>query len=184
MKIREIPFLAMGGEYGQDDLEAVINVVTQAIGPKGNFFPLPEENDFQDAIAEHEGAEKAIVVNSCGTALDCCMMALDIKPGDEVITTPLTFVCTAGTAVAQGARIVFADIDPVTMNLSPEAVRARITEKTKAIIPVHFTGLVCDLDGFDKITEETGIPVIYDAAHAIGAKSNGQPIGARVSILL
>ncbi len=179
MKIREIPFLAMGGEYDQGDLDAVINVVSQAIGPKGNFFPLPEENDFQNAIAENEGAEKAIVVNSCGTALDCCMMALDIKPGDEVITTPLTFVCTAGTAVAQGAQIVFADIDPVTMNLSPEAVRARITEKTKAIIPVHFTGLVCDLDGFDKITEETGIPVIYDAAHAIGAKSNGQPIGGR-----
>jgi perosamine synthetase len=179
MKIREIPFLAMGGEYDQDDLDAVIKVVSQAIGPEGNFFPLPEENDFQVAIAQHEGAEKAVVVNSCGTALDCCMMALDIQPGDEVITTPLTFVCTAGTAIARGAQVKFADIDPITMNLSPESVRARITDKTKAIIAVHFTGLVCDVDAFDNITKETGIPVIYDAAHAIGAKLNGQPIGDR-----
>lgn len=179
MKIREIPFLAMGGEYGQDDLDAVISVVSQAIGPAGNFFPLPEENNFQNAIAEYEGAAKAIVVNSCGTALDCCMMALNIQPGDEVITTPLTFVCTAGTAIAQGAQVIFADIDPVTMNLSPDAVRSKITEKTKAIIPVHFTGLVCDLDAFDQISRETGIPVIYDAAHAIGAKQNGQPVGGR-----
>lgn len=79
----------------------------QAAAPGGSFFPLPEENDFQQAFARHEGAAKAAAVNSCGTALDLCLMALGIGPGDEVITTPLTFVCTATCAIAQGAKVVF-----------------------------------------------------------------------------
>lgn len=177
MKIREVPFIAMGGVYEADDVQAAMQVISNAVGEKGNFFPLPEEIDFQNRFAGHEGAKKAVAVNSCGTALDCCMMALGIGPGDEVITTPLTFVCTAGTAIAQGARVVFADIDPVTLNLDPASVRERISEKTKAIIAVHFGGLACDLDAFEAITRETGIPVIYDAAHAVGAKYNGKPVG-------
>jgi len=179
MQIREVPFIAMGGVYEQVVVEAAQQVFAAVANTEGTFFPLPEENDFQRAFAEHEGAKKAIAVNSCGTALDCCMMALGIEPGDEAITTPLTFVCTAGTAVARGARVVFADIDPVTWCLDPAKVRERITERTRAIIPVHFAGLACDIDGFDRITEETGIPVIYDAAHAVSTKHNGQPIGGR-----
>lgn len=177
MKKREVPFIAMGGVYEADDLEAAANVIQAASELGGGFFPLPEENDFQNALAEHEGAAKAIAVNSCGTALDVCMMALGVGPGDEVITTPLTFVCTAGTAIGQGATVVFADVDPVTMNLDPKSVRERITDKTKAIIPVHFTGLAADIDAFDAITAETGVPVIYDAAHAVATKYKGQPIG-------
>ena len=172
---REIPFVPMGGVYEQDDLDAVTRVLSQTVGTPAGFFPLPEENDFQNAFAEHEGARKAIAVNSCGTALDCCMMALGIREGDEVITTPLTFVCTAGAAIAQGARVVFADINPETMNLDPESVR--VTDRTKAIIPVHFAGLACDIGAFERISAETGIPIIYDAAHAVGAKCNGKPIG-------
>lgn len=179
MEIRAVPFLSMGGVYEQDDLEAVTRVTGAAMEEKGTFFPLPEENDFQNALAQHEGAKRAIAVNSCGTALDCCVMALGIKEGDEVITTPLTFVCTAGTAIARGARVVFADIDPATLNLDPARVREKITPRTKAILPVHFAGLPCDLDAFDRITEETGVPVVYDAAHAVGARYRGQPIGGR-----
>jgi len=178
MEIREVPFGAMGGVYEQDDVEAV-NRINAAVADGGDFFPLPEESDFQSALAEHEGAARAIAVNSCGTALDCCMMALGIGPGDEVITTPLTFVCTAGTAVARGARVVFADIDPANMNLDPARVRERITDRTRAIIPVHFGGLACDADAFDAITADTGIPVVYDAAHAVGARAGGRPIGGR-----
>ncbi|MDD5597488.1 MAG: DegT/DnrJ/EryC1/StrS family aminotransferase [Victivallaceae bacterium] len=178
MKIREIPFLALGGVIAQDDIDAT-NKVISAAAKGGNFFPMPEENDFQNAFAGHEGAENAIAVNSCGTALDCCMMALEIKEGDEVITTPLTFVCSAGTAIGQGAKVVFADIDETTMNLNPVKVREKITNWTKAIIAVHFTGLACNIDGFDKIAAETGIPVIYDAAHAVGTKYQGSPIGGR-----
>jgi len=169
----------MGGVYEQDDLDAVTRTVAQTVGSPAGFFPLPEESQFQEALAAHEGAKRAVAVNSCGTALDCCMMALDIREGDEVITTPLTFVCTAGTAVARGARVVFADIDPVTLNLDPARVRERITPRTRAVIPVHFAGLACDLDAFDAISAETGVPVVYDAAHAVGAKHRGRPIGGR-----
>jgi perosamine synthetase len=178
MEIREVPFIAMGGLYEEDDIAAV-HRVTAAAASGGNFFPLPEESDFQIALARQEGARKAIAVNSCGTALDCCMMALGIGAGDEVITTPLTFVCTAGTAVARGARVVFADIDPVTLNLDPAKVEERITDRTRAVIPVHFAGLASDLDRFDAIAARTGIPVVYDAAHAVGAKYQGKPIGGR-----
>ena len=179
MKIHEIPFRALGGMIDAADVEAVMKTVEAASCPGGNFFPLPEENDFQNAFALHEGAARAIAVNSCGTALDCCMKALGIGPGDEAITTPLTFVCSAGTALGQGARVVFADIDPETWTLSPESVRQRITERTKVIIPVHFAGLSCDIDAFDRITAETGIPVIYDAAHAVGTRYHGKTIGGR-----
>lgn len=174
---RSIPFLALGGAFEQDDVDAALKVMQAAAEPNGNFFPLPEEPDFQKAFAEHEGANHAVAVNSCGTALDACMMVLGIKPGDEVITTPLTFVCTATCASALGAKVLFADIDPKTLCLDPAKVREKITPKTKAIIPVHFAGLAADIDGFDAITKETGIPVIYDAAHAVGTTYKGKPIG-------
>jgi len=179
MEHRTIPFLPMGGIFDEEDLRAVVGVVEKACAATGSFFPLPEETEFQDSFARHEGAKKAIAVNSCGTALDCCMMALGIGPGDEVITTPLTFVCTAGTAVARGAKVVFADVDPVTLNLDPASVRERVTERTKAIIPVHFTGLAADVESFDALSRETGVPVVYDAAHAVGARYRGKPIGGR-----
>ncbi len=176
---RAIPFQPLGGLFEEDDLAAAQAVMARACEPDGGFFPLPEENLFQEALGRHEGAARAVGVNSCGTALDLCMMALGIGPGDEVITTPLTFVCTAGTAVARGAKVVFADIDCGTLNLDPQSVREKITERTRAILPVHFAGLACDIDAFDRITAETGVPVIYDAAHAVGAQYKGQPIGGR-----
>src|SRR5688572_25525662 len=124
--LRDIPFVALGGVFEQDDIEAALAVMQQAAQPRGSFFPMPEEQQFQDALAAHEGAAKAVAVNSCGTALDLCLMALSIGPGDEVITTPLTFICTASCAVARGARVVFADIDPDTLCLDPQDVRRRI----------------------------------------------------------
>jgi dTDP-4-amino-4,6-dideoxygalactose transaminase len=177
MQIRAVPYKALGGLFEQDDVDAAQRVIAKAAADGGDFFPLPEENDFQKALAAHEGAKHAIGVNSCGTALDLCMMVLDIKPGDEVITTPLTFVCTATCASARGAKVVFADIDPHTLCLDPAAVRKKITPRTKAIIPVHFGGHAADIDGFDAITRETGIPVVYDAAHAVATRYKGRPIG-------
>lgn len=174
---RSVPYLALGGVWEQDDVAAAHKVIAAAAEPNGNFFPLPEEADFQKALAEHEGSTHAVAVNSCGTALDLCMIALGIGPGDEVIVPGLTFVCSAGTAAARGARIVFADVDPLTLCLDPKAVEAKITPKTKAIIPVHFAGHSADIAGFDAITKKHGIPVIYDAAHAVGTKFQGRPIG-------
>lgn len=174
---RDIPFLALGGLWEQDDVRAATELIEAAAEPGGNFFPMPEEKNFQDALARHEACDWAVAVNSCGTALDLCMMALDIKEGDEVIVPGLTFVCTAGTAAARGAKIIFADVDPHTLCLSPNAVEAKITSRTKAIIPVHFGGLAADIDGFAAITRKHGIPVIYDAAHAVGTRFSGQGIG-------
>jgi perosamine synthetase len=171
--IREISFLPRGGLWEADDREAVSRVMEE-----GGFFPLPEEQLFQEAFARHEGAAAAVAVNSCGTALDLCMMALGVGPGDEVIVPPLTFLCTATCAAARGARVVFADIDAETLCLSAEAVRRKITPRTRAVIPVHFAGRACDVEAFDALTRETGIPVIYDAAHAAGALWNGRPVGA------
>src|SRR5688572_2562328 len=118
---RRVPFLALGGRWEADDVEAAARVIGAAQRPDGNFFPLPEESEFQAALARHEDSRHAVVVNSCGTALDLCMMALQVSAGDEVIVPGLTFVCTAGTAVARGAKVVFADVDPATLCLSPAA---------------------------------------------------------------
>ena len=179
LEVSEVPFGALGGLFEQDDVEAADRVISAAAEPAGSFFPLPEENDFQQAFARHEEAKRAVAVNACGTALDLCMMVLDIKPGDEVITTPQTFICTATCASARGAKVVFADIDEQTQCLAPGEVEAKITPATKAIIPVHFAGRAADIDAFDAITKKTGIPVVYDAAHAVGTRLDGQPVGGR-----
>ena len=178
-EIRKIPFLPLGGVYEQDDVDAVTRVIHGATADGGGFFPLPEENDFQIAFAAHEGAKKAVAVNSCGSALDLCMMSLGVGPSDEVITTPLTFIATATCAIAQGAKVVFADIDDATLCLDPVDVRRRITPKTKVILPVHFAGMAADVDAFDSISRETGIPIIYDAAHAVSTKYKNAAIGGR-----
>lgn len=175
---RSVPFRALGGMFEADDVAAATAVIQAASEPQGSFFPLPEEAEFQKTFAAHEGAAHAVAFNSCGTALDACMMVLGIGPGDEVITTPLTFVCTATCAAARGARVVFADVDRETLCLDPGCVRQKISSHTRAIIPVHFAGHPADIDGFEAITRHTGVPVIYDAAHAVGTLYRGRPIGA------
>jgi dTDP-4-amino-4,6-dideoxygalactose transaminase len=179
MQARRVPFQALGGAFEQDDIDAALKVMRAAAAPAGDFFPLPEENDFQKAFARHEGADHCVVCNSCGTALDLCMASLKIGPGDEVIVPGLTFVCTATCAAARGAKVVFADIDPVTLCLDPGAVERKISGLTKAVIPVHFAGHPCDMEAFEAISRRHGIPVIYDAAHAISAKWKGEPVGKR-----
>lgn len=175
---RDLRFLPYGGLFEQDDIDACTRVLQAAAQPGGDFFPLPEEIEFQREFARHEGARCAVAVNSCGTSLDLCMMALGIGPGDEVIVPPLTFVCTATCASARGAKVVFADVDSKTLCLDPAAVAAKLTERTRAIIPVHFAGLACDIEAFERISRETGVPVIYDSAHAVGARLHGRPLGA------
>lgn len=177
MTIHEVPFLSMGSAIEDDDVQAAVNVMQAAMQEEGGFFPLPEETNFQDAFAAHEGSRKAVVVNSAGTALDVCMQVLGICPGDEAITSPLTFVCTAGCAAARGAKIVFADVKSDTLNLDPEKVEAKITPETKVIIPVHLSGFPAEIDAFNRISENYSIPVIYDAAHAVGAHYKDSPVG-------
>jgi len=175
--IHEVPWLGLGGIYEEDDLEAVDKIIRSNIDSSSGFFRLPEEPQFEEAFAEHEGANYAIMVNSCGTALDLAMMVLGIGPGDEVITTPLTFVATASCILARGAKVVFADVDPLTYNLSPDEVEKRITQRTKAVIPVHYAGLSVNIDGFKKLSEKYGVKIVYDAAHAAGSTYKGRKIG-------
>jgi perosamine synthetase len=173
---RAIPFQPLGGIFEDDDVEAVASVLQSATSGAG-FFPIPEEDQFQECLASREGSARAVAVNSCGTALDLCMHSLGLAHEDEVIVSPLTFVCSATCAAALGARIVFSDIDPLTLNLSAASAASRVSPRTRAIIAVHFAGLPCDIDAFEELSKRTGIPVIYDAAHAVGAKYKGRTIG-------
>ncbi|NSW89122.1 MAG: DegT/DnrJ/EryC1/StrS family aminotransferase [Firmicutes bacterium] len=177
MKIRNLPWYGLGAIYEQDDIDAVLKILNPCVTEAKGFFRLPEETEFQKAFAEYEECKYASAVNSCGTGLDLALQILDIGPGDEVITTPLTFICTATCILLKGAKPVFADIDPRTYNLDPAKVEEKITERTKAVIPVHFAGLSADIEGFERLAKKYGIKVIYDSAHAVGSKYKGKKIG-------
>jgi len=132
---------------------------------------------FEREFAQYVGARHAVSVNSCTAALHLSLIAADIKPNDEVITSPLTFAATANVAVHQGAIPVFVDIDPCTLNLDPRNVERVITRRTRAIVPVHFGGLPCNLTALHQIADNQKLALIEDAAHAVGSKYNGRMIG-------
>ena len=177
MEKRTVPWLRLGGLYEEDDLEAVTEILNAQIRESAGFFRLPEEPNFERAFAEHEGAKYASAVNSCGSALDLCLTLLGIREGDEVITTPLTFVASASCVLTKGAKVVLADIDPESYCLDPEDVERKVTSRTKAVIPVHLAGLSADIDAFEKIREKYVVHIVYDAAHAVSAKYKGKKIG-------
>lgn len=130
-----------------------------------------------EALEALTGAPKALLTTSGTTALEMAAILLDIQPGDEVIMPSFTFVSTANAFVLRGARIVFADVDPDTMNLDPECVRAAITPKTRAIVPVHYAGVCCDMDALNAIAREHGLAVVEDAAQAVGSLYKGRQAG-------
>ncbi|WP_433717417.1 DegT/DnrJ/EryC1/StrS family aminotransferase (plasmid) [Nocardia sp. CA-084685] len=137
----------------------------------------PKAKRFEQMCADYLGVKHAIATNSCTGALHLALAASGIGPGDQVITTPVTWPATANVIEHVGARPVFADIDPDTLNIDPAAVRAAVTEHTKAIMPVHMAGQPCDLDTLGALAEELGLVVIEDAAHAFGAQYHGRMIG-------
>jgi dTDP-4-amino-4,6-dideoxygalactose transaminase len=136
-----------------------------------NVFALEAE------IAERCGAKYGIAVASGTDAITIALAAFGIGPGDEVVTTPFTFVATTESIVLVGARPVYADIDPATLNIDPAAIRRAITSKTKALLPVHLYGQCARMDEILKIAEEHGLLVICDAAQAIGASYQEKRIG-------
>jgi dTDP-4-amino-4,6-dideoxygalactose transaminase len=140
-----------------------------------DFILGPRVERFEQNLAKYCGTRHAIGVSSGTDALLCTLMALDIKPDDEVICPAFTFFATAGSIARLGAKPVFADIDPATFNLAPESVRAKLTDKTRAIMPVHLFGQLADMTAINDIAAQRGLPVIEDAAQAIGAKQNGKP---------
>ena len=133
--------------------------------------------EFEERIAEYTGTAHAVAVNSCTAALHLSLLGLGIGPGDEVITTPYTFAATGNTIVHAGARPVFVDIELDTANIDPGRIAEAITAKTKAIVPVHYAGLPCDMNAITELAEDHGLSIVEDAAHAIGASYQGRRIG-------
>ena len=166
-----LPFsLPQLGKAEEDEVIDTLRSGWMTVGPKTHMF--------EETFREYVGCRYAVAVNSCTSALHLALAGLGIGFGDEVITTPVTFVATANVIIHTGAKPVFADIDPHTLNIDPAEVRKKITEKTRAIIPVHMAGQPCDMDSIWAIAEDHGLHVIEDAAHAIGAEYKGRKVGA------
>ncbi len=137
----------------------------------------PKVAGFEQAFGAYKGAEHAVAVNSCTAALHLSLLAAGVGPGDEVITTPLTFCATVNAIVHTGATPVLADVDPVTMNIDPAQVAARISAKTRAILPVHFAGRPCEMDALCDIAQRHDLKLIEDCAHAIETEYKGRKAG-------
>jgi dTDP-4-amino-4,6-dideoxygalactose transaminase len=137
----------------------------------------PRVRRFEEAFAAYVGAAHAVAVNSCTAGLHLSLLAAGIGPGDEVITTPLTFCATANVIVHAGATPVFADVDEATGNLDPAAVDAAMTTRTRAMIPVHYAGRPVDVHAFRRLADRHGVTVVEDAAHCIEGAVDGQKIG-------
>lgn len=138
----------------------------------------PQIQAFEKAFAETVSSPCAVAVSSCTAALHLCLISFGVQPGDEVITSPLTWASTGNTIINMGAKVVFADVRPGSLNIDPASVERAITPRTKAIMPVDMAGLPCDLEAIHAIAHKHGIPVVEDAAHALGAAYKGTPIGA------
>jgi dTDP-4-amino-4,6-dideoxygalactose transaminase len=128
---------------------------------------------FEDLFARYTGLGSGVSLSSCTAALHLGLLALGVGPGDEVITTPMTFIASATSIIHTGARPVFADVEPRTGLLSPETARKAITDRTKAILPVHLYGTMADMKAFRKMADEYGLAILEDAAHCIEAERDG-----------
>jgi dTDP-4-amino-4,6-dideoxygalactose transaminase len=137
----------------------------------------PHLQTFERMFADTVSAPHAVAVASCTAALHLCLVHLGVQPGDEVVTTPLTWASVGNTILNMGAKVVFTDIQPGTLNMDPASLERVITDRTKAIMPVHMAGHPCDLDEIRAAAAKRGVPVIEDAAHAMGAAYKGIPIG-------
>jgi dTDP-4-amino-4,6-dideoxygalactose transaminase len=161
-------------EYLKDDLEKAVNGVLA----HGGFILGPEVRQLEEQIAELCRVRRAIAVASGTDALLLALRACGVGPGDEVITTDFSFFSTAGVVWRLGAKPVLVDIEEDTYNLDPQAIEAAITERTRAIMPVHLFGQVCDMDRISEIASKHGIKVVEDAAQAIGSEYKGKPAGS------
>lgn len=138
----------------------------------------PKVKIFEDAFKSYVGAPFAVPLSSATAGLHLAYLAMGLGEGDEVITSPMTFAATVNMIVRVGARPVLADVEPGTLNIDPASIRKKITERTKAIVPVHFAGLPCDMDPILDLAAEFGLKVLEDAAHAAGTEYKGRRIGS------
>jgi len=157
---------------GQQEIDEVVATLQS-----GWLSTGPKVREFERRFADYIGVEHAIAVNSCTAALHLALLAAGIGAGDEVVTTPLTFCATANVVVHTGATPTFADIDPVTWNLSAAAAAAAVTANTRAIIPVHYAGRPVDVGAFRALAARRDLVLIEDAAHAVETIAAGEKVG-------
>jgi perosamine synthetase len=157
----------------EDDIQAVVDTLRSDWLTTG-----PKVAEFEEAFAAWVGAKYAVAFSSGTAALHGAAFAAGLKPGDEAITSPLTFAATANCALYQGARPVFADVCPDTLNLDPQRLAERVTPKTRAILPVDYAGHPADLHSILALAESRGLAVIEDACHALGSEYRGRRVGS------
>ncbi|MBC8226741.1 MAG: DegT/DnrJ/EryC1/StrS family aminotransferase, partial [Gammaproteobacteria bacterium] len=176
MKVPMFDLRVLDQELKSDLIKAMEDVLSHGI-----LFMGPEVEELEKKIAEYIGVKYAIGVSSGSSALYLALQSCDIGPGDEVITTPLTWIITANAIAACGATPIFADISN-NFNIDPNSIRERITTKTKAIIPMHYAGHMCDMEQIVNISEENNLHLIEDAAQSFGAELNGRKSGSFSSV--
>ena len=162
-----------GSIYGEEEKAAVLAVLDASAPSCG-----PKVKQFEDAFAAYCNTSHGLAVTSATTGLELAMIAAEVGPGDEVITTPLSWISTANVISARGAKVVFADVDPDTLNLDPASVAEKITPRTRVILPVHLYGQCCDMDALNELARPAGITVVEDAAHAVGAEYKDRKAGS------
>jgi dTDP-4-amino-4,6-dideoxygalactose transaminase len=166
-------FLVFGSPKIEEDDIAEVDAVMRS----GWLGTGPRVSQFERDFAKYRGAPYAVALNSCSAALHLSLLAAGVGPGDEVITTPLTFCATVNAIIHAGATPVLADIDPHTLNIDPAQVRAKLTSRTRAIVPVHFAGRPCEMDELMAMANEHQLKVIEDCAHAIETEYKGRNAG-------
>jgi dTDP-4-amino-4,6-dideoxygalactose transaminase len=171
-----VPFLDLRSQYAnlRDEILPILDEVAES----ASFILGPHVAAFERAFADFTGSRHCIAVNSGTSALHLALIAAGVRPGDEVITTPMTFVATAWAISYVGATPVFVDVDPVTYTLDPSLVARRITAKTRALLPVHLYGQPAEMDPLMEISQRYGIPLIEDAAQAHAAGYYGKRAGS------
>ncbi len=170
-----VPFLNLAAQY--ESLKSELLPVVEKTLAGGHYVLGPNVSALEQEVAAYTQTKFGVGVNSGSDALTLALRALDIGPGDEVITTPFTYIAPAESIHQVGAKIVFADVHPRTFNIDPEQVAKQITPKTKAIIPVHLFGQAAPLDELFTLTRSRGIHIVEDCAQAIGATYKGKPVG-------
>ncbi len=171
-----IPFLDLKAQY--QSLKSEIDAAVLGVLASGQYILGEEVARLEQEFADYCNVKHAIAVNTGTSALHLSLLAAGVGPGDEVITVPFTFVATVSAICYTGARPVFVDIEPVTLTMDAAQLEAKITRRTKAIIPVHLYGQMADMDAIKAIADRHGIPVIEDACQAHGARYRGKRAGS------
>jgi dTDP-4-amino-4,6-dideoxygalactose transaminase len=171
-----VPLLDLKAQYAaiRDELREAVDRVAES----QHFILGPEVEALEREVAEYSQCAHGVGVSSGTDALLVCLMAIDLRPGDEVITTPYTFFATAGAVARLGGVPVFVDIDPVTYNIDPAQIERAVTPRTRAVIPVHLYGQTADMDPVMEVAERHKLVVIEDAAQAIGSEYKGRRAGS------